>query len=186
MKHYLWAGCALASLLAISSPSRAESSPTCRVSDAYVIVEREREDFGGMDFLVKPKAARDAQLPCTYEAVQGSFEIDVSEDAYYFLGLQGRFLVLDGGTGPVRSLVVYDLEKRRKIFEETTSGEDTRISDQGVTFWMQTAEGTAKNCKRFKEFAKMLLGSAIETRSTFDFGSQELRKSGQSHCVSTQ
>jgi hypothetical protein len=186
LKQWLWAACGLAALLAISSGSRAEGSLGCHVSATYVIVEGEREDGWGKNFLVKPKADPNAQVPCTYEARQGDFEVDVSEGAYYFLGLQGRFLVLDGGTGPVRSLVVYDIEKRRKIFEETTTGEDTEIGDQGVTFWMQTAEGTAKNCKQFKEFKKMLLRSAIETRSTFDFASLELRKTDQSRCVATQ
>jgi hypothetical protein len=187
LKQSIWAGCALAALLAISSPGHAEEAPKCHVSATHVVVEREsKQDFGGMSFLVKPKAAPDAQVPCVYEASNGSFEIDVSEDAYYFLGLQGRFLVLDAGTGPVRSLVVHDLDKRRKIFDATTSGEGTKVTDQGVTFWMQTAQGTAKNCKQFKEYAEQALGAAIETLATFNFASLKSRKSDQTRCVATQ
>ncbi|MFC4174104.1 hypothetical protein ACFOYU_18960 [Microvirga sp. GCM10011540] len=186
MKPWFWAGCAVAALAALPSPGRAANSATCHTSASHVVVERPREDFAGMDFLIKAKARPDAEVPCLYRAGKGDFELDVSEDAYFFLGLQGRFLVLDGGTGPTRSLVVYDLDARRKVFEATTSGEDTQVTDKGVTFWMQTGPGTARNCKPYKEYAASGLGAAVETHATFDFASTALRRSSRTRCVATQ
>lgn len=187
MKHLLGIGCGFAVLLACLSPVQAESSAKCHASTSHFVIEDEASgDFGGQKFLVKAKAGPDAKIPCVYKAAKGDYELDVSEDAYFFLGLQSRFLVLDAGTGPIRSLLIHDLDARKKVFEATTSGEDTQVSEQGVTFWMQTGEGTAKNCKQFKEYAKEGLGAAIETRATFDFASLELRKSNQTRCVATQ
>ena len=186
VKRRFLTGFALAALAAFPRPGQAEDAPTCHAGATHVVVERPREDFAGSAFLAKARTGPDAPVPCRYEAGRGDFEIDVFGDAYFFLGLRGRFLVLDGGTGPTRSLVVYDLYARRKVFEATTSCQDTEVTDRGVTFWMQTGRGTAGNCKRYGEFARSGLGAAVETRATFDFGSAALRRSGRTHCVATQ
>jgi hypothetical protein len=186
MKQFLRAACGLASLSAVTLPVQAEPVLHCHASATHVVIEREREDSAGQDFLVKVKAGPDAKIPCVYQVAKSDYEIDGSEDEYFFLGLQGHFLLLDGGTGDVRSLVVHDLNARKKVFEASTSGEDTQVTEQGVTFWMQTGEGNAKNCKPFKQYAKSGLGAAIETRATFDFASLQLQKSTQTHCVATQ
>lgn len=186
MKHGLSAACGLTILLAVSLPAQAEPALNCHASATHVVIEREREDSAGQDFLAKAKASPDAKIPCAYQVAKGDYEIDGSEDEYFFLGLQDHFLLLDGGTGSVRSLVVHDLNTRKKVFEASTSGEDTQVTGQGVTFWMQTGEGNAKNCKPFKQFSKSGLGAAIETRVTFDFASLQLQKSAQTHCVATQ
>jgi hypothetical protein len=167
--------------------AQAQSAPKCHASASYFVIEDEaNNDFGGQKFLVKAKASPEAKLPCVYKVDKGDYEFDVSGDAYYFLGLRGRFLVLDAGTAPMRGLIVHDLAARTTVFEATTSGEDTQISEQGVTLWMQTEDGTPKNCKEYKGYIKRGFGAAVETRSTFDFASLEVRKSKQTHCVATQ
>ncbi len=187
MKRWLGTGSGLAALLACASVAQADNAAKCHASTSHVVVEDEADgDFGGRKFLVKTKAGPDANIPCAYKPAKGDYEIDVSEDAYYFLGLQGHFLVLDGGTGPIRSLTIHDLKMRMRIFDATTSGEDMQVSEQGVTFWMQAEDGTPKNCKKYKEYAKEGLGAVIEVRSTFDFASSELRKSNQTRCIATQ
>jgi hypothetical protein len=173
--------------IAALSSAQAQSAPKCHAGTSYFVIEDEADnDFGGQKFLVKAKASPDAKIPCVYKVDKGDYEFDVSGDAFYFLGLQGRFLVLDAGTASMRSLIVHDLIARKNVFETTTSGENTQVSEQGVTFWMLTDEGTPKNCKKYKEYAKQGLGAAIETRSTFDFASLEARKSNQTHCIATQ
>lgn len=186
LKQGMRIGCIIAALATSGASARAESSATCHASGGYIVVERERDDFNGMNFLVKTRPHVDSETPCTYQVEKGDFEIDVSENAFLFWGLSGRFLVLNSGMSAMRTLVVYDLDQRKPIFEATTTGKDVKVADQGVSFWLYTGPGTAKTCKQYREYAKSGLMPVVETRATFDFASGALRKSTETHCTVTQ
>ena len=173
----------LAALSVGLSSAPASDTVTCHTNASYVVIEGKNEDSGGHKYLVQTKATPDAKISCDYKPAKGDFEIDGSDDAYYFLGLRDHILVLDGGTSPVRSLYIYDLKNWSKIFEATMSREDLVVSEQGVSFWMQTDKGTPRNCKKYKQYAKDLLNAAIETYSTYDFATAEIHKSDETRCI---
>lgn len=170
-------------LLASAGPVRAANPAVCHADANYLVIGRERDEDVGTDFLVRKAEASKA---CAFQKKEGDFTVGGPEDAYFFVALKGNLLLLDDGTGPSRTLIVYDLNTRQKVLEAPYSDDGKTITDQAMTFWMQTGEANAANCKRFKEYQKSGFGAVIETRTVLDFASASLNKGTQTRCTATQ
>ncbi len=183
MKHWLSASCGLAALVAVCGPADAANPARCHESPTHVVivVEQRRDGSNGQEILVKTKADPGEKIPCVYKVAKGDYEVPGGSN--FFLGQRGRFLIIDEGTSASRLLNIYDLNTRKRELQASASSDETHITNEGVTFWMRTGEGTPKNCRQFKEYTEKQMGSGIQTRVSFDFASMQLRKTSRTRCV---
>jgi hypothetical protein len=88
---------------------------TCYTFPRYIVVNREPVDSLGSDtFVRRRKIAAGSREQCGTDSLPGDF-IARNEWAEYYAGLDGRWLFLDSGTGPERSVIIYDVDARRRI-----------------------------------------------------------------------
>jgi len=108
----------------------------CCQSPDYFVIEASLIDSVGSDILVKYKKDYSDEIECKYIVGPTDFEIR-NEWAEYFMGIRNNFLMLDSGTGPgPRGLIIYDLSKRKKLYETSCSCPVEYISDSKLSFWL--------------------------------------------------
>jgi hypothetical protein len=171
-------------LAAIPLAASAAGKTVCHDGGRYRVVAKATESVG-TDLLVK-YAARGRSIPaCRYVVREGDFEIR-NEKAEYFLGLQGALLILDSGTAPEpRGLIVWDLEKRQKVFTGTYSPPYS-IDAAGMRFWAQSGDATDATCPQAAGWRASGLGAALETETTLNFADMSLTPSANTRCSARQ
>ena len=98
---------------AVEVDSGSVSGVSCYMSDRYIVVERQRRERTGSDFLLR---LRDGGS-CEADSLPGDYVLR-DEWAAYFLALQGDVLFIDSGTGPdIRHLILVDLATRSRLTE---------------------------------------------------------------------
>ena len=161
--------------------STAEEAVSCHASRRFSVVERERAQIVGSDFLVRSKATADESPPCAFDDAAG-FRIGDPDDAYHFNALRGDHLVLENTTGASGSVVVFNLVTRRKVLDVPV-GDDVAADDAGVTYWQRSADGTTLNCQEFAKYRKDGFGARIETRFRFVFATESTVPDKQTRCA---
>jgi hypothetical protein len=152
----------------------------CYSSLRYLVVEIDVKDGVGTDFLVKYKSKADEKLRCIYIVGSGDLEIK-NEWAEYFAGLRGDFLILDSTTGPGPSgLTVWDLKKRKKVFEGSWS--DSIIREDSILYWTETGKATHDYCPELAEWESNGLEGAIETRVILNFSDFTISRTKETRC----
>jgi hypothetical protein len=171
-------------IAAIPLAATAAGKTACHDGGRYRVVAKATESVG-TDFLIK-YTPRGRSIPaCRYAVRAGDFEIR-NERAEYFLGLQGALLILDSGTAPEpRGLIVWDLEKRQKVFTGTYSPPYS-IDAAGMRFWAQSSEATDANCPQAAGWRANGLGAALETETTLNFADLSLTPSENTRCSARQ
>ncbi len=161
-------------------------APKCLTSDDFFVVYRESQLGPGSDILARRKGP-DAPTTCTFAKVAGDFEVGGKDDADYVLGLSGRMLVMDRGTGPTRMLVIYDLAARKAVL---TLGYDSsapvKVEAGAVIFSAITGKATAKTCPKFKEYTKQGLDAAMTVETRIALPSLARSTSGAARCIAQQ
>lgn len=129
------------SLLALSAtgPRAEDAKPpavTCQRSGDTSVVSRARAEDPGEDIYVRTASAPSAGEPCAYAPKDGDWTVGQG-DPDYVLALQGRFLVLDSGTGDTRRLLILDTGSRKTTIN--TVYDDTKgrfaAGPDGITYW---------------------------------------------------
>ncbi len=172
-------------LAAIPLAATAAGKTACHDGGRYRVVAKATESVG-TDLLIK-YTARGRSIPpaCRYVVSAGDFEIR-NERAEYFLGLRGALLILDSGTAPEpRGLIVWDLEKRQKVFTGTYSPPYS-IDAAGMRFWAQSGEATDTTCPQAAGWRANGLGAALETETTLNFADLSLTPSVNTRCSARQ
>jgi hypothetical protein len=160
-------------------------SITCHESSKYLVVAKETKNELGTDFLIKRKSEPDEKLSCDYSLGNGDFEIK-NEWAEYFAALKGDLLILDSTTGPGPSgLIIWNLEKRKKVFEGTWSNPE-KIRDNSLVYWLETGKATEDNCPGLKEWRQHGLGGAIETRVILNLSDFTISRAEETRCSPRQ
>ncbi len=180
----------LAAPFVISAPAQAAPAVHCASNSLYLVAAVERDGSVGERLIVKNNAAG-TKAACNAKIGKSDFVIGSKDgeddDAYYLLRLEGKYLLIDDGTGPDRTLLIYDLARKARVFMAGYSEEDFDADAKSASFWMSTEQKpTKQNCKDLAEIKKNDLTPAIEIRATFDFTTGTLSKSTQARCVAHQ
>lgn len=176
------------------------ANDNCHISSDYVVVSKQIPDSVGSDILVKYRNANSG-VPgdmsgslnvgaCDYAARSGDFEIK-NQNVEYFDKLVGRYLVLDSGTGPdIRGIIVYDLNKKSKVYEGLKAGGKVAVSGATLTYWepQQQVAVTAANCPKLGEYEKLGMGAGIQAKVTLTLGDDSMvqKEAGETECVMRQ
>lgn len=161
-------------------------APTCLTSDDFLVIYRESQLGPGSDILARRKTP-DAPAACTFTKAPGDFDVGAKDDADYVVGLSGRMLVMDRGTGPSRKLVIYDLAARKAVLTLAyDSSSPVKVEPGVVVFSAITGRATAKTCPKFKEYAKQGLGAALSVETRIALPSLARSTSGAPRCVPQQ
>lgn len=156
----------------------------CHDEGRFRVIARPADGVG-TDFIIKQRSRGRSIPPCKYIPRPGDFEIR-NEDAEYFLGLEGNFLVLDSGTSPEpRGLVVWDLEKRRKVYTGRYAS-PVKIDAEGVSFWQETGPATDANCSQAALWRSQGLGAALETEVRLGFADLVVVPGAATRCSARQ
>jgi hypothetical protein len=149
----------------------------CYESASYFVVAKAHPNESGTDFLARPKPEGGSLPPCEYRKTPGAFEIK-NEDAEYYLGLAGDFLVLDSGTGNVRDLIVWDLNGHKRVFVDQYS-EPIEITPQRLRFWSETGPATKSKCPDLRDWGGEIV---TETRTTLELPSFKVVRHPETRC----
>lgn len=146
----------------IPTPIKGTNLEECYENDKYYVVIEGFIGSAGSNFLVKYKTEDNQQFNCRYIIEENDFEIK-NEWAEYFLGLENNFLLIDSGTGPPpRGLIIYNLEKKQKVFSGSYSL-PTGIENNYIEFWKPVSiKVTKENCPDKDYIEGAGLGTGIE------------------------
>jgi len=155
---------------------------SCVDNSSYFVVSKSLKDSVGSDILVKYKTSTSQNFACSYIVKLGDFEIK-NQKAEYFYGITNNFLITDSGTGPnERGLIVYDLNLKKKVFEDTYT-EPLSIQNNSLTYWTSAnTKATSQNCPKLAEYTSQGLVGVIERHVTLDLSNLTKKDLGESRC----
>ncbi|PKL83068.1 MAG: hypothetical protein CVV24_06805 [Ignavibacteriae bacterium HGW-Ignavibacteriae-3] len=158
---------------------------SCYETAKYYIIGKEVHERLGTDFLIKYKVQPNLKFQCTYSPDKNDFEIK-NEWAEYYAGIKGDLLLLDSSTGPGPSgLTIWDLQKRKKVFEGSWS--DAEESGDGtLVYWLETGVATENNCPKLKEWMSHGLSGAIETKVILNLSNFRITLTKETRCSPRQ
>lgn len=183
-KSRIWA--LVLPLIACTAPASAAEPVRCLQGEGFQVVYRERADSVGTDIVVR-KVTGSGKPACSLKKQPGDAAIGGADDANYVKGLSGRFLVLDQGTGPDRTLSIVDLATRKSVV--TTEYDDNAALDikpGSVSFWAVTGAGTAANCPAFKEYTSNGLEAALTRQTVVTLPDARSEAKGPTNCIARQ
>lgn len=159
-------------------------SSNCISNENYFVIEKDT-DWGGVDVVIKEKQLSEQEFLCEYVVDDNNYEIK-GENPERVYALVGNHLLFSRGTGPSRTLVIYDLQQRKQVFTDSFS-ELKVISDTEITYWTDAEiEASPSNCSSYYENQDNYLGSAIQTKVSLDLVSLIIKELGETRCVSVQ
>ena len=171
-------------LSALPLVASAAGRAVCHDEGRFRVIAKPAESVG-TDFLVKQLGRGRSIPPCKYLVREGDLEIR-NENAEYFLGLTESFLVLDSGTAPEpRGLVIWDLQKRQKVFTGSYS-KPVSIDATGITFWQPGGDATDANCPQAAGWRAQGLGAALETEVRLGFADMKPVAGAATRCAARQ
>lgn len=157
----------------------------CVSNNKYFVISKNKTDDVGTGILVKYKSSDDQIIPCEYSAESGDFEM--GGDAEYVLALENNFLITDTGTGPdPRLLTVYDLNIRKKVYNDSYS-QPVDIQNDTINYWTETTKTvTEENCPEFKEWKEGGLGAVIDAHVSLNLSNLTKKELGEYRCSPRQ
>jgi hypothetical protein len=120
----------------------------CLVNGDYLVQAKNTLNLASTTILVKYKKSPGEKLLCEYRV--GPNDYVIQDEAIYLMGLVGRYVVVDRGTGPSgRDLILYDALYRRRAYIDGYS-RPISVSEEGIIYWQPTTEKATKaNCPEF-------------------------------------
>lgn len=151
----------------------------CLESEKYFFISNNE------NILIKYKQNSNQKITCEYFVQENDFQIEGL--AKFFLKFENDFLILDFGTSPsYRRLLVYDLIKKEKIYEDYYS-KPIIIENNSISYWaLSNKQATKENCSDFEKNQAMGLGTVIELYQMIDLTSLEKKDLNQERCQITQ
>jgi hypothetical protein len=173
-------------IIATGTPVSEKDKGSCYENAKYFVVENPK----GGDLLIKYKTASRKNYDCIYEKSTSDYEIKDQEwcgSCYFYLGLEGDYLLLDFGTGPPpRGFEVFDLEKRLRVYSGLYNG-PFDIRDSRFDYWKPVSiEVTNENCPKKFEYQNEGLGFGIEERVRLDLSSLNETSLNEHRCSPRQ
>ena len=152
----------------------------CHDSPNYLAISRPVVNNPGSDVLVKYKTNVNQTIPCNYSVEKNDFELKNIGGADYFMAFEGKFLIMDSGTGvDNRGITVYDLSKQKEVFSDEYSSGEPVIENNTITYWINTNEPTTiQNCPKLYNS-----GGVIVSQTLFDLSTLIKKDLGNERCV---
>ncbi|MGU3666025.1 hypothetical protein ACLBX9_17725 [Methylobacterium sp. A49B] len=174
----------------------------CYRNAVATVLATDKMDSAGTRFLVRASTT-DPKTDCAVGQRPGDRVLGDDgprdETAHVYVELVRTFLIVDDGTGPDRTLVIYEVPTARKLLEAGYSvqgrcnpasgcrSEEFSLDGKGLTFWRQVADTpTPKNCPGYAGFMKSTGSAAIEERSIFTFAARTVAGLGKTRCTARQ
>lgn len=117
-----------------------QKEKVCFENEKYLVIDEGKlTDGGDSVFLIKQKIEK--------------YEFEIKEWAGRCLRLENNFFILDSGCCPgTRGLIIYDLNKRIKIYDGSYDGQ-VEILNNSISYWEPTSdEVTEKNCPELSKY----------------------------------
>jgi len=108
-------------------------------------------------------------------------------EAMFFKARENNLLIVDQGTAPPpRGLIIYDLNTKKKVFQDSYST-PLDITNTTITYWNPTTQKvTVENCSDYVKWTSQGLGTEIESRVSLDLTTLTKKGLGQYRCQPTQ
>jgi hypothetical protein len=153
----------------------------CYTYPKYVAVGREVEEVGS-DIIVRRRASSPATAAnaCGADSVTGDFVIR-NHDAEYFTGIAGHWLILDSGTGNVRTVIIYDVDSRKQLASFPGAIGGWRDSTT-LLVWLGSGEGSRALCP---SVAKELY-VYVDDLMVLGLPSGQMRATGRRRCAASE
>ncbi len=173
------------------TPTQTVKTIKCNESPNYVVIEVDN-DAVGTKFLIKYKTSSEQKIPCSYNVENDDFEFETKWRASFWEFAE-NFILLDSGTGPPpRGMIIYDLAKRQKVFEDSYnlswtegSGRATLVVDNAIDYWSPIdTEVTPENCPEYQEFEGF--GIEMEAWVSLDLDTMKKSELGEYRCSPRQ
>jgi len=188
MKNTKWVLIIVSFLIFIPFHAHSNHAPktSCHQTEKYLIVLKNHlAPSLGQDFLIKRNANDGNTKKCEYKINPGDFEIKNEWDEY-FLDLKGDLLILDSGGGPYpRGLIIWDLQKQKKVYE-TSHGGLIKINMKEIVFWRPTGKSTLEKCPKMKQWESDGLDAEIESKVILSLKNLDLKTTNEQRCESRQ
>lgn len=172
----------LTTVLILSSLTAHAEAPKCHTEGNYVVMEQPvPDDNVGTNFTIYKKAKPNEKVDCPIKKA-GTWTIP-NQNAEYYLGQKGNMLVLDSGASAQgRSLIIWDLSKRKEVKNFEYAGE-AKIKGSDVVFWLRSNDKvTDKNCPNLKELEKAGLDKAIDYKAMLNLNTLKVKKTNITQC----
>ena len=160
----------------------------CYVCNKYVIFTTETEDGVGEDIRIALRGrSSDAKQLCDDKSAKTYFIIK-NDDSNFFFGLFEDYLFVDIGTGPEpRGLSVFDLSRKKKIYDASYNTPIKISAGPALDFWMPLEKDLPKKqCPQAKKWEAQGLGFGFERRVILDLKTLKERTIGQPRCTPRQ
>lgn len=169
-------------LVAGSGPALAVPvKPTCTEAADFLVIARERTDAAGTEFLIRRKVAGAKPAACLFKPQTGDVRYPKpgGDDTGTLMGVAGNRMVLDSGTGTVRTIVVVDLATGKDLARQTAYQNPT-FADGKVTFFADGPQGSRDKCPDLSD--DMLATSKLEPEKILDVATLSVRPTGKIEC----
>jgi len=133
----------------------------CYENDKYfVVVRSDSSNNEGEDILVKSKMNNEEKLDCNYLKEETDFELSNSNveglsNSQHFSYLKDELLIVGQGIGEKSDFIIYDLEKREKVYSDNYYSSLLELKDGVLNYWRITNDIPNKeNCSKVEEYNK--------------------------------
>lgn len=170
----------------------------CYRNDQVTVLGR-ANDQGAGTILTLRKSTPTLRADCVFEDRPTDIVIGRSDEAYYYVALEGPYLILDAGTSPDRGLAVFDGRTGKPILQapysvsgpcDPTSGcqsDEFRHDGSSLTFWRGTRDiPDAANCPDIQRIRADSLTPVVEERTVFHFATAKAQSLEARRCVPSQ
>ena len=167
-------------------PQSLDPAISCIASNNYVVVSR-TGDEPGKDIFARP-ASENSAKSCNLSQSPGWYHVVKAGEAKSALALQGKFLILDEGTGPsIRRLLIVDLAKARAVWSARYAPEPTpELSSHGLVFRKYLRTARKKDCRNAQKIILQGFTPLYVINGKLSFPDLAFRATGQPHCIAGQ
>jgi|GEM_PF-5010259 len=164
---------------------------TCYLNEKYFVIDRtDLSGDAGEDILVKSKMDNDEKLDCNYVVEEGDFELLNTNiglsNSQYFSYLNDKLLILNQGTGVRRDFIIYDLEKKEKVYSDSYHSSLFDLKDGILTYWHMTNDIPNKeNCSRIDEYNK-IAGAQIQGKIVLNLSDLNDKNYTEFRCIQAE
>lgn len=160
---------------------------SCVANERFVVVSRPGEGPGN-DIIARQTTARGSTKACAGGYRPGDTRIARAGEAKYVWGLQGKFLILDEGTGPsIRKLVVVDLARGSEVWSVPYVSEPTpQLSPHGLFFVKYLRIAHKNDCPNAREIVLQGLTPLYVIEGELALPALGFTATGQPRCIAGQ
>ena len=175
----------LASIGLTAAALAAAQSVKCTENENFIVIARDGPDVGSQ-IIVRKKSDPHAKIKCAFSPQPSDYIAAKNGDAKYVLALQGKFLILDQGTGPSpRGLSVIDLSQRKEVWSGEYYDEEAgvKVEPQGVTFWRALGEAKPAECPDYQKITAQSFTPLLVVKGTLGFSDFQFKPITAKKCV---